>query len=530
MSFKKLVCQLLTLCLMLVIFPSMSFADVAPDHGNPSLVKKHAEYPTYGVVRLHGISKVFTAYHQLAAIAVEYEGNITAPAFDPANPPYTIRDYAAPYMREEYDRGNGVYSEAKITAIYSNSKPAMRSDKKSVGGKYVIIEIAQIKEVEPYSGEFGYHPVHNAVIATWRQLNPAAGIDDTCTRFRKDFRDVEIIQHVDVRNGGNTAIVSSAGKLPDLLYEDLANIEIDEFVHSSITTQLYKSQARFSYYLPKGYNPNNKNKKYPVVVFVTGNSGRLEFSNGAVMGDEPENIGGQLGRDRMSVRWLTENEDVIVVAPQTSRVNVPYKYDAVDEISSIIDYFLAEYNVNPDRVYAIGSSAGTSQLNSYLKTNASKIAGFISCNGFVFPGVPSNFVPPYSGRLWGYTKEQVLSWVPGTPQHVNDATFQANLEKARVAFSEVVKNRVPMWYYQAVNDQELPVTGSVTNYEDLRYMYKNDLGLSDADIDKLVKLVLYDDPEMLEEGIVEFHGAVNKAAVDPDLSQELLKLNRTDQY
>jgi hypothetical protein len=35
---------------------------------------------------------------------------------------------------------------------------------------------------------------------------------------------------------------------------------------------------------------------------------------------------------------------------------------------------------------------------------------------------------------------------------------------------------------------------------------------------------------MLEEGIVEFHGAVNKAAVDPDLSKELLKLNRTDQY
>jgi len=415
-----------------------------------------------------------------------------------------------------------------ITAIYSNSKPAMRPDKKSVGGKYVIIEIAQIKDIEPYDGEFGYHPVHNAVIATWRQLNPAAGIDDTCTRLRKDFSAVEIIQHVDVRNGGNTSIVSSAGKLPTLLYEDLTNFEIDEFVHSSVTTQVHKSQARFSYYLPKGYHPHNKNKKYPMVVFVTGNSGRLEFSNGAVLGDEPENIGGQLGRDRMSMRWLTEEEDVIVVAPQTSRVNVPYTYDPVDEISSIIDYFLAEYNVNPDRVYAIGSSAGTSQLNSYLRTNAGKIAGFISCNGFVFPGVPSNFVPPYNGRLWGYTKEQVLSWVPGTPQHVYDATFQANLDRARVAFSEVVKNRVPMWYYQAVNDQELPVGGSLTNYEDLRYIYKNDVGLSDAEIDKLVKLVLYDDAEMLEEGIVEFHGAVNKAAVDRHLGKALLKINRND--
>ena len=189
MGIKKLACRLLTLCLALSILPSVSVADVAPDHGNPSIVKKHEDTPAYGVVRLHGISKVYTAYHQLAAIAVEYERNITAPAIDPASPPYTIRDYAAPYMREQYDRGNDAYSEAKITAIYSNSKPAMRSDKKSVGGKYVIIEIAQIKESEPYSGEFGYRPVHNAVIATWRRLNPAASIDDTCTRFRKDFSD-----------------------------------------------------------------------------------------------------------------------------------------------------------------------------------------------------------------------------------------------------------------------------------------------------------------------------------------------------
>ncbi len=75
MSPKNLACRILMFCLMLVICPSLSAADVAPDHGNPSLVKKHEETPAYGVVRLHGISKVYTAYHQLAAIAVEYERN-----------------------------------------------------------------------------------------------------------------------------------------------------------------------------------------------------------------------------------------------------------------------------------------------------------------------------------------------------------------------------------------------------------------------------------------------------------------------
>lgn len=86
-----------------------------------------------GVAGVSAIAEVYT-YHQIATFVIEYAQDVTLPE----DGTYEIVDFAPSHMKELYDQRP--FTEAVITAVYTNDQPDRREDKTSVPGRYVIIE------------------------------------------------------------------------------------------------------------------------------------------------------------------------------------------------------------------------------------------------------------------------------------------------------------------------------------------------------------------------------------------------------
>ena len=90
-------------------------------------------------VKTYGVSKVCNAYHQLIALIVEYPEKVETPSVDA----YSVIDYDTVEYREAFNVRD--QSEAPIVAVYTNDKPEVRENRQSVPGRFVVVELAEIK-------------------------------------------------------------------------------------------------------------------------------------------------------------------------------------------------------------------------------------------------------------------------------------------------------------------------------------------------------------------------------------------------
>ena len=123
-------------------------------------------------------------------------------------------------------------------------------------------------------------------------------------------------------------------------------------------------------YLPPGYDLGNQ--VYPLLVFIHGlqenGNGSTELSR--VLAQGPPKMINQNNWD--------ENLPFVVLSPQNSNGGCT----SSNNIRDFIDYAVANYDINPDRVYLTGLSCGAIGSWNYLRNNGtSQIAAMVPIAG-----------------------------------------------------------------------------------------------------------------------------------------------------
>lgn len=444
-----------------------------------------------GVVGISAIAEVYT-YHQITAYVIEYEQEVATPDADT----YTIVDFAPAHMKEDYDQRP--FAEAIITAVYTNSEPATREDKTSVTGKYVIVE-QKIVDGSFYDEEAGiWKPNNLCGLCTWRNTG------EKCEWLRNDFSELIIAQKKNIVNA-NGDVVSKPAKLPTLLMENVRTLLMEDFVITKTASYNGKYDTYFSYSIPQNYDAS---KKYPVVLTCHGIGGSINYlqqdSNGNYLCQ-----GGDLGRDAVPVAWLREVDEDVIIISQQRWYSAPEEWavDDVEDTLHIINTLAKEYNIDMDRIYGIGSSAGTMHLSKLLTRYPGYLAGYIQCNG-VF-----NRLNVYKEEFRTSGKDMLTTstYAFSLPTRENCFLPEEEWAEARASLQGIVDSRMPIYIWHGVNDDTFSWTYATSVDKVLRTMYR-EVGLTEDEIDGLVKLYLADDPEYHEVGICEIH-ATSKLTV-----------------
>lgn len=451
-------------------------------------------------IKVSAIAEVYT-YHQIKAFILEYPTEVAVPE----EGTYTIVDFAPAHMKEDYDQRP--YAEAVITAVYTNDVPEMREDKASVAGKYVIIE-QELVDGSYYDEAAGiWKPNNLCALATWRNLG------EGCEWLRNDFSELIISQQKNVVDAeGN--VVAAPALMPTLQKANLRTLLLDDFVSTHTPAENGKYDIYYSLAVPKDYDAS---KKYPLVLTCHGIGGSLGYKQQDAEGNYLC-IAGDLGRDAVPVSWLREvDEDVIVLSIQRWR-DAPeeWEVDAEGDVIYLVDQLAKEYSIDMDRIYGIGSSAGSMHLSKLILRYPEFLAGYIQCNS-VFDRV-NIYKEEY--RTSGKDMLTTSTWALSLGEREDCFLTEEECAADRAKLQCVVDNKLPIYIWHGVNDTTFSWTYATSVYKLLRDMY-HDAGLSEAEIDNLVKLYLADDPEYHEWGICEIH-ATSKLTVNYPWAMEWL--------
>lgn len=449
-----------------------------------------------------GVTQVMDVFHQITAVIIDYGVEVEAPGTEA----YHIVDYDTADLREKTDKRE--YSEGVITNVYANSSPATLEDplKAPSSGRYVVVELEPAHSVEfvaedAYGENCDHRPVTATGICTWRKEG------DSSDWRRTDFSKFVVEQTEPVVSKDQT-VVFEDGQLPSMKYEELINIGLDEFVTTTLESSR-KTPIHYSYHHP---DESRKDEKFPMMVWVTGGGGRLDFDE---VGN-PISIGGNLSRERVPIAWMDMDENLIVVAVQAARDNAPYheNYDEVEDTAELIQYFIDHMGADPDRIYCMGSSYGTMHLSKFLQKHADMIAAYVQCNGH------------FEGAQTIYTEEGDKNFVDYTDASLLNPDPESYMPEAREALKGVVENHIPIWVWHGVNDETAPVTRGVSTVEILKKLY-TEQGLDQETIDELAKIYLIEDEEYHSYGIVERHNSSRVAVKHPEFMEWVLQQSRT---
>jgi predicted peptidase len=442
------------------------------------------------------------------SIIIEYEDDVVLPSAEPAAL-FSFVDYGTGDLRDIFDATSS--SERPIAAVYTNSVPELNSRWDSVPGKYVILQLEEMKTSHwesswpvPGTNQTQALQVPDSVAGfpVWRKA------DSVIYVFRKDYSELKIIQKLDFSGGGNKTF--RAGQIPEIQFENISwPYDVDKFVLGQKMPSWDGSyDIYYSYYLPETYT---ESKRYPLIVNMTGNGGRLDGSYNGVFEDM---LGADVARDGAAAAWLKAGEDVIILSPQTWRNKTGA--DGTKDTIHIVKYFRDNYAVDPDRIYCVGSSAGTMTLSSVMQTDAELFAAYLMCNG-VFTGVSSifnitrratdGFDQTFDGT-WNLGRWSTM--LMDTSVYKNKADW---IDAARTALGDVVANRTRIRIFHGVNDETFNPTQPFSAYYQLRELYKEE-GLSEAEINELVQMTIWENDKYWDMGVCEIHATSKVVTAD----------------
>lgn len=144
-------------------------------------------------------------------------------------------------------------------------------------------------------------------------------------------------------------------------------------------------------YTPPGYDPNGT-QLYPLIIYFHGlaetGSGSstdlcriLSLNAPSYTDNNPFDIPLPERIERGELPSVTHNSvtyNYIVLSPQYNQYNYPSAYPSAADVSAMIDYAVANYKVDPARIYLTGMSSGANMVMEYAATsqaNASRVAG-----------------------------------------------------------------------------------------------------------------------------------------------------------
>ncbi|OUO26316.1 hypothetical protein B5F86_11300 [Lachnoclostridium sp. An298] len=156
---------------------------------------------------------------------------------------------------------------------------------------------------------------------------------------------------------------------------------------------------------------------------------------------------------------------MIIVAPQLS----DWGETSTDQTITLVEYFLANYNIDPDKVYAEGYSGGGETMSLVMGKRPELFAAYLQCSS---------------------------QW---------DGDY-----------APVVESRTPVYLVIGESDEYYGSEPSREAYENLYELYRQD-GLSDEEIDDLLVLDVKDAYYFESRGVTVQHGGGGLFAEDEEI-------------
>ncbi len=145
-------------------------------------------------------------------------------------------------------------------------------------------------------------------------------------------------------------------------------------------------------FLPAAYAAN-PTKEFPVVIFLHGlGEGGLGTVGGELNRVLANGVANNLNSPSNSIRALLNNQEVVVLCPQ----NASGAWWSSGSIRPFLDFALANYRIDPKRIYLTGLSSGSQGVMSFMNNdpNADQLAAAVVCafRGEIDEGAPAQLV------------------------------------------------------------------------------------------------------------------------------------------
>jgi predicted peptidase len=306
-----------------------------------------------GIQSVTPITTVYTYGQKVSAVAVEYGDAVNPREVD--NSTFSVQDTLYNF------RFNPIgdlpkLTDRRVTRTYVNNAAATRADRRSVPGRYVIVEL---------------DPEQNA---GWTVIVSKCPTFLCTVKVNPDLP-TRVVQRKDVYGqprfgiGKGPVLAKASPNESRKVTEKAVNQLVDEFRYGS-----YLSGGMvlpYHYHLPRNYDPA---RKYPLMVVLPGHG----------MGWDGDNLLVQVAADIPATAWLQpkwtgSTEDVIVLAPQHQRVGGAAEADL---LVKMLDQFVKDFAVDKRRVYATTVSYGSQLLWNAFAKRPDLFAGGLVTGGF----------------------------------------------------------------------------------------------------------------------------------------------------
>lgn len=371
-------------------------------------------------------------------------------------------------------------------------------------GKYLVIEFLPCTE--------SYFNEAEGLWKTNRNFGVIAGRlqdEQSAHYITEGYEGLVITQLRDAVNA-NGDVVAAAGILPSLTFDKIANPIYKDFVYAELTTER-EYPVYFAYYLPKSYDPN---KTYPLCIYLHGGGGRINYLQQDAEGNFVTRS--QFARDTVAYKFVEYSEgEAIVLCPQYWR-NAPWEnvnQDNAADVMASIQYMFSNFSVDREHVILLGSSMGTMVGSEIVQRFPGVLTGYCQSNGS-YMLFDEKWAYAALDRVTMYkeaAREATVGWSLAdfwdyyrSGEGLMDASEYLSTSKA--ALQSIIDQGVVVYFGHGINDETGSCITAAAPYLLLCDMYR-EMGKTEAEIDRLVRLKLISDEEYHALGVNEYHEA-----------------------
>ena len=228
--------------------------------------------------------------------------------------------------------------------------------------------------------------------------------------------------------------------------EEYRGFTLDNVLHSQTEGDIH-----YNLYIPDSYDGEE-----PCAIFFT-----LPGYEGLYF----QGVGENLYSENFGFEAQNYDPDMIIVAPQLS----DWGETSADRTIALVEYFLENYNIDPDRVYGEGYSGGGETMSQVMGKRPDLFTAYLQCSS---------------------------QW---------DGDYEP-----------VVENRTPVYFVIGESDEYYGSQPTQEAYDNLYELYRQD-GLSDEEISQILVLDIKDADYFESQGVTVQHGGGNLFARDQEI-------------
>ena len=228
--------------------------------------------------------------------------------------------------------------------------------------------------------------------------------------------------------------------------EEYRGFTLDNVLHSQTEGDIH-----YNLYIPDSYDGEE-----PCAIFFT-----LPGYEGLYF----QGVGENLYSENFGFEAQNYDPDMIIVASQLS----DWGETSADQTIALVEYFLENYNIDPDRVYGEGYSGGGETMSQVMGKRPDLFTAYLQCSS---------------------------QW---------DGDYEP-----------VVENRTPVYFVIGESDEYYGSQPTQEAYDNLYELYRQD-GLSDEEISQILVLDIKDADYFESQGVTVQHGGGNLFARDQEI-------------